>query len=215
MNIQPISNSVSMQGGMWPKRPQKASDIIARCKQTALDLFGNVDFKDNRELIDKIKDRTIDLTNPAINRAIMGATALALQPAIDYSNKAVDKETRRISVCRTLAKIIAGTAVGILVRGSAHKLIGRMTNIDSKAKLSQALIPKNFIDKFKKDNTLLNNYRSALSTGMAILAMCITNFVIDAPLTVYLTNKFKTWSETSKEKNGNRNATQDLEVKHE
>ena len=69
-----------MQGGRWPKRPQNSSDIINRCRQTVLDLFGNVDFKDNREFLNKIKDRTIDLTNPAINRAIMGATALALQP---------------------------------------------------------------------------------------------------------------------------------------
>ena len=41
-----------------------------------------------------------------------------------------------------------------------------------------------------KDAKLLKNYRSALSTAVAILAMCFTNFAIDAPLTVYLTNKF-------------------------
>ena len=34
----------------------------------------------------------------------------------------------------------------------------------------------------------MKNYRSALSTGVAIAAMCVTNFVADAPLTVFLTN---------------------------
>ena len=35
----------------------------------------------------------------------------------------------------------------------------------------------------------MKNSRSALSSALAILAMCITNFVLDAPLTVFLTNK--------------------------
>ena len=36
-----------------------------------------------------------------------------------------------------------------------------------------------------KNPKLMKNYRSALSTGIAIAAMCVTNFVADAPLTVF------------------------------
>ena len=49
-------------------------------------------------------------------RLILGATALATQPFIDLNNKDVDEETRKISAARTIAKIIAGTTVGVLVR---------------------------------------------------------------------------------------------------
>ncbi len=171
------------------------SQFINRCKQKVLDTFSTVDFKDNRETIKKLNDRTKKMSNPAINRAIMGVTALALQPPIDYSNKAVDKETRRISVCRTVAKIIAGMLVGIVVRGSAHKLVEKLTNVEAKNLARKRLIPKSFIDTFAKDPDRLNTFRSAVSTGTAILAMCFTNFAIDAPLTIYLTNKFKALTE--------------------
>lgn len=47
---------------------------------------------------------------------MLGATALATQPFIDLKNKDVDAETRKTSVARTLAKIVAGTLVGVAVR---------------------------------------------------------------------------------------------------
>ena len=47
---------------------------------------------------------------------ILGATALATQPVIDLKNKEVDEETRMTSVARTIAKIVAGTIVGVVVR---------------------------------------------------------------------------------------------------
>ena len=51
--------------------------------------------------------------NSPEQRLIQGATALAMQPFIDFQNKKADEETRAVSVARTLGKIIAGTAVGV------------------------------------------------------------------------------------------------------
>ena len=42
-------------------------------------------------------------------RAILGVTALVMQPYIDWKNKSVDEKTRKVAVARTVAKIIAGT----------------------------------------------------------------------------------------------------------
>ena len=64
-----------------------------------------------------------------------------------------------------------------------------MTNIGGKSKSSKALLPKKFLGEISKNEKFLKNYRNALSSSLAILAMCVTNFVLDAPLTVFLTNK--------------------------
>ena len=130
----------------------------------------------------------------------MGATALATQPAIDYYNHKVDQETREISRNRTIAKILVGTLVGIIVRGSCYKLVQKMTDLVGKGKYSKALIPQKYYDEFFKNPKLLENYRSALSTGSAICAMCFTNFAIDAPLTVRATNKFNAMTKAKNEK---------------
>jgi hypothetical protein len=199
MNIQPISTyNISMQSKTPPKNSKGVNKIIDKYTQKILDIFSTKTLKDDFQTIRKMQERDAQMSNPAINRGIMGATAIILQPPIDANNKAVDKETRRMSVCRTVAKIIVGTLVGIMVRGSSHKLISKMTDIEAKGKYSRKLIPKKYFETFKNNPTLLKNYRSALSTGLAILAMCITNFAIDAPLTVYLTNKFKNATEPKK-----------------
>ena len=205
MNIQPISNNVSMQGSIPPKKGGNPT-LIKKCKQAVLDLFSTATFKDDPKCIKKMQDFEARISNPATNRAIMGATALVLQPPIDCFNKSVDKETRKTSVCRTIAKIIAGVSVGIIVRGSSHQLIKKMTDIEAKGKFSRALIPKSYLKSFMNDPTLLNNHRSALSTGLAIFAMLFTNFLVDAPLTVHLTNKFLKKSQDFDRKNA--------EVKH-
>ena len=54
--------------------------------------------------------------NSPEQRLIQGATALAMQPLIDFNNKAADDDTRAVSVARTIGKIIAGTIVGVGVR---------------------------------------------------------------------------------------------------
>jgi hypothetical protein len=120
----------------------------------------------------------------------MGATALVTQPTIDYYNHKVDKETREVSRLRTISKILAGTAVGIVVRGSCYRVVEKMTNFKDTSRLGKALLPTKFLNELANDVKLLKNYRNALSTTVAVIAMCITNFLIDAPLTVFLTNHF-------------------------
>ena len=48
-----------------------------------------------------------------------------------------------------------------------------------------------YIEEIRSEPKFLENYRSALSTATAILAMLVTNFAIDAPLTVKMTNALK------------------------
>ncbi len=187
MNIQPIQyNSVSMQG----KKPDRAWDKFKRrMAQKVIDVLPSHTQKETPRKLEEWNKFDNWVSKPAQNRAIMGATAIITQPAIDYNNHKVDKETRRVARNRTIAKIIAGTCVGILVRGSVYKAVTSMTNIESKAKFSKALLPKKFLNEIANNKTFLNNHKCALSNFLAILVMCVTNFAIDAPLTVMLTNK--------------------------
>ena len=111
----------------------------------------------------------------AENRLILGASALMSQPFIDAANKDVDSETRRISVCRTVAKIIAGTATGYTKLKEGAKF----------NKLRTCLLPAL---KYTADE--LSQYKNALGTLLALGVMVFTNFLIDAPLTKFLTNVF-------------------------
>ena len=187
MNIQPIQyNSVSMQG----KKPDRAWDKFKRrMAQKVIDVLPSHTQKETPRKLEEWNKFDNWVSKPAHNSAIMGATAIITQPAIDYNNHKVDKETRRVARNRTIAKIIAGTCVGILVRGSVYKAVTSMTNIESKAKFSKALLPKKFLNEIANNKTFLNNHKCALSNFLAILVMCVTNFAIDAPLTVMLTNK--------------------------
>ena len=85
-------------------------------------------------------------------RLILGATALATQPFIDLNNKSVDKETRMTSVARTLAKIIAGTLVGVIVRQAGISLVKHYTQfepiIDKQKNLVTGIIRKKGKDFF-------------------------------------------------------------------
>lgn len=131
------------------------------------------------------------------NRLILGATALMSQPFIDWKNKAVDEDTRKVSVCRTIAKIIAGTTTGFLIRK------GCISAIKNWSKLSSSVDKNGQKIKLSKLNTLFSptiaksdtseafkQYQNALGTIVALVVMMFTNFLIDAPLTRYLTNKF-------------------------
>lgn len=196
MYIQPNYNNVNMRGS------EKNSGFWKRLKQKALDAVPESTFKDGTKKVAKWKKYDEAASNPAKNRLIMGVTALATQPAIDYYNHKVDKETREVSRNRTIAKILAGTLVGIAVRGSCYNLVKKMTNIKGTGKFSKALLPTKHLKDLVKEPTFLKNYRNALSTSLAILAMCFTNFAIDAPLTVFLTNYF---NEKRQENHANAN----------
>ncbi len=196
MNIQPIQyNSVSMQG----KKDGSWSRLKRRVAQKIIDTLPSHTQKESARKREEWNKFDNWISKPAQNRAIMGLTAIITQPAIDYNNHKVDKETRTVSRNRTIAKIIAGTCVGILVRGSAYEAVTNMTNIESKTKTAKALLPKRFLGEIAKNEKFLKNYRSALSSGLAILAMCVTNFVLDAPLTVFLTNKLNDKKEAKHE----------------
>lgn len=197
MNIQPIqyNNSVAMQG----KKDSSWNRLKRRVAQKVLDTLPSHTQKESARGRDEWNKFDNWISKPAQNRALMGLTAIITQPAIDYHNHKVDEETRRVSRNRTIAKIIAGTCVGILVRGSAYEAVASMTNVEGKSKLSKKLLPKKFLGEIAKNEKFLKNHRCALSNWLAITAMCVTNFVLDAPLTVFLTNRLNSKKEDKHE----------------
>jgi len=184
MNIQPTQNyNISMQG-KW-----NLNSIKQRLAQKVIDAIPAHTAKDSAKKIEDRNKADNWISRPDVNRGIMGVTALITQPAIDGSNPNVDEETRRISKNKRIAQIIAGAGVGIFcVRGPIYKLITKMTNINSNSKFSTALIPKVYMQEILSNEKFLKNYRSALSMILSLGVMCITNFLLDAPLTVFLTN---------------------------
>lgn len=198
MNIQPKQNNIAMQGKWW----QKLQDRII---QKAVDAVPMHTAKDSARRIEKRNNFDNWISKPHINRGVLGVTALVTQPPIDYYNHRVNEETRKVSRNRTIAKILAGTTVGMfVVRGPIYTAIENMTNIKGKSKFSKALLPKRFLTELANNEKFLKNYRSALAMGLALAAMCVTNFVLDAPFTIFLTNLFndKTHKEKEVKKNG-------------
>lgn len=190
-----------MQGkGGKPKsnKPPKdaAKNFREKLFQKLLDIVPEKTLKDGDKRTDKFNNM---LSRPDVNRLIMGATALLSQPAIDYYNHRVDEETRVVSRNRTIAKILAGTSVGIVVRGLCYQAISKMTDLNGTKKYSKWLVPEKWVKKFAENPTKLGNYKNALSTSIALCVMLFTNFLIDAPLTVYLTNRFNAKSAKSGE----------------
>ena len=141
-------------------------------------------------------------------RLLLGATALATQPFIDMHNKNVDKETRMMSVARTIAKIIAGTLVGVAVRQAGISFVKAFCKYkpvtDSAGKIISVakqtdkdffvpILDKLSLDKgltVEKLNKKFNLYTKALGTFFATVAMVFTNFLLDAPLTKWMTGVF-------------------------
>ena len=113
------------------------------------------------------------ISNPVGNRLVLAGTGILLQPTIDYYNKKVDRKTREVSAVRTASKIIAGTAVGLVVRGAC---------------LAISKNPKFIPEMIKGNADKIKNFQIAFSTIMAMGAMTITNFLLDAPLTTKLSN---------------------------
>ena len=149
------------------------------------------------------------------NRLILGVSALMSQPFIDLHNRKVDEDTRKISAARTVAKIIAGTATGVLIRSGCIHAINAFTKLPSE-------ITPNM--KFKNLRTLftpslglcanLNKYKKAMGTILATVVMMFTNFLIDAPLTKFLTNKFIDRIHQDSSNNQPQSEEKNKEVKH-
>ena len=141
----------------------------------------------NPETWNKVADW---ISRPAPNRLIMGGTAYLTQPYIDGHNKRVKEETRSISKDRTRAKVIIGTLAGIGVRQPSYNLVELMTRPEGNKSYSRLLIPNSKLHGLKEGSLFLKNYRTALSTLLALGVMVFTNFAVDAPLTAILTNRF-------------------------
>ena len=150
----------------------------------------------NPETWNKVADW---ISRPAPNRLIMGGTAIFTQTAIDRNNKRVDKETRKVSELRTAAKVIVGTCAGIAVRQPCYDFVKACTSPEGKKKYSQLLIPKSKRLGLKEGDQFLKNHRIISSTLLALAIMTFTNFLIDAPGTIKLTNIFMENSKSLKE----------------
>lgn len=125
------------------------------------------------------------------NRLILGVSALMSQPFIDLYNKKVDEDTRKVSAARTVAKIIAGTLTGVLIRSGCIHAIDAFTKYPSQ--ITPDMKFKKLRSLFAPSEGLLNDlsyYKKSLGTIISLFVMVFTNFLIDAPLTKYLTNKF-------------------------
>ena len=151
MNIQSNYDSVSMRGKNW-------NSFTDRIMQKIIDAVPKTTAKESAKKLEQWKKIDDVISRPAENRGILGATALLTQPAIDYYNHRVDKETRTVSRNRTIAKIIAGTGVGMfVVRGPIYKAIVNMTNVNGKSRLSKALLPKSHLLEITKNEKFLKN----------------------------------------------------------
>ena len=161
------------------------------------------------------------LSTPA-NRLFLGATALAIQPEIDWHNKDVDKKTRQVSVARTISKIAIGTVTGILVRQGCIDWMWKYTKTPDDYKLASRkifsfinikvnpthkkwdslLIPSHLTpEKFAEATRFVKKHRQALGSIVALGVMLVTNFIIDAPLTKVCTNLIvKNMDESDKKK---------------
>lgn len=124
------------------------------------------------------------------NRFVLGVTALLMQAPIDYYNKRVDEETRKVSCARTIAKTVVGTITGIAVRAGCISTIKHWSVADAKElNWKNVLIPRHItIEKFKDATRIMKKHGEALGTFFALGVMLITNFAIDVPLSKMLTN---------------------------
>ena len=169
-------------------------NLKQKLSQFSLDLFGGKGKKftvKNPKTIEHIKWIGKHISSPE-NRLILGVTALMSQPFIDAANKKVDDETRRVSICRTIAKIIAGTSTGVTIRYLCIKGIDACSKnpatLSNTAKLKK--LRSLFYPTLKHSAEEFAQYKNALGTLLALGVMVFTNFLIDAPLTKALTNVF-------------------------
>lgn len=159
--------------------------IADKTVNTLVKCIPPIRFKDGK-LLDGIKWAGQHIAKPYNNRLILGVSAIMSQPFIDLHNRKVDEETKKVSALRTVAKIIAGTFTGYYVRYYTIKAIEAFTNkpIKGASCIKSWFYPK----RVKTTINGLKQYKSTLGGFMALGVMLFTNFLIDAPLTKFLTN---------------------------
>lgn len=162
-----------------------ASRTMRTIQQKGLDLIPDAVYSSDK--ITKNIKNTGEKISSAEQRLILGATALMTQPFIDANNKSVDEKTRKVSVARTIAKILAGTLTGYFIRKGCIKGIKALSQIPGPnvPKYKSLFTPKGITDN---TTDAFKQYRNAMGTVVALLVMMVTNFAIDAPLTKFLTN---------------------------
>lgn len=178
-------NSSLNAGGFIHSATQKGLDLIPSATVSNEKILKGIEYIGKNFSSDK-------------QRLVLGVTALATQPFIDAHNKNVDEDTRKVSVARTVAKIIAGTATGFLIRYGCIKSIKAFSHIPKPGmpKYKSFLTPKGITDNTTE---AFQQYRNALGTIIALGVMVFTNFLIDAPLTKFLTNYFMSKKEKTNE----------------
>lgn len=163
------------------------SSTLNKVQQRGFDILPNVTCGEGR--VTNVIKKAGEKISSAEQRLILGASALMSQPFIDAKNKNVDEKTRKVSVARTIAKIVAGTFTGFVIRKACIKSIKALSHIPQKGvpKWKSILTPEGITDN-KTD--AFSQYRNAVGTIVALVVMLFTNFLIDAPLTKFLTNTF-------------------------
>ena len=147
------------------------------------------------------------LASPHWNRLAIGIAAMSTQPAIDYFNPRVDRDTATTAALRTIAKICVCTAVGFAVRGSAYKLVEKYAH--ASAKQGSTLLTPEAVLKEKnliKRANMLKIHKNALSTVTALSVMLFTNVFLDAPLTTMAANKLISQYYSGMNESGQRRA---------
>lgn len=140
------------------------------------------------------------------NRLILGVSALLSQPYIDLFNRRVDEDTRKTSASRTAAKIIAGTTSGFFVRYYTIKIIEKMTKMPSKTKKCWETFFTPSPELVKLSGKMLSQYKNTIGSILALVVMLFTNFLFDAPVTKFLTNKFISKFVNKGDKNTNKSS---------
>lgn len=147
-------------------------------------------------------------------RVLIGATALGLQPLIDFNNKKVDKKTRQSSAARSIARAIIGTATGVAVRGATIKFADRFVK-EGKIldfKMSEEQIAKMTASGKKVVTSLadaskdqIKNYSATIGTLIGLAVMIFTNFAIDVPAINWMQNKIMDKVNSGKQNKGVNN----------
>lgn len=128
--------------------------------------------------------------NGVHQRAILGVTALATQPVIDYHNPRADEETRKYSVLKTVVKIVVGAVVGCAVRYGAIKMAEKMVK-NPKKLISKVKSPelKKSLKKTLDDPDKSKKFAGNFGTILGIIGVVAADVLIDMPLAKFLIEK--------------------------